>query len=107
MGKAKPNSVATHNGDILTIRNWVKIGVGINNANTMEGESFYAVRIGMLGAVIVHREIDEDRCVIVEIGNHEGDKSVRRKVWIGSIVLSEPAPLLDYFMDNIIKEGWI
>lgn len=91
----------------LTIANWDKIGEGINNANTMEGESFYAIRIGSLGAVIVHREIDSEDCVTVEVGNYEGDKEESGKVWIGSQTLQNPAELLDRFMSVLTEKGWI
>jgi hypothetical protein len=73
----------------------------------MEGESFYSIRIGSLGAVIVHREIDADHCVIVEVSNYEGDKSEDGKVWIGSVTLQHPIQLLDRFMDVLTERGWI
>jgi hypothetical protein len=91
----------------LTIANWDKIAVGVDRANTMEGESFYAIRIGSLGAVIVHREIDDEECVIVEVSNNEGDKSENGKVWIGSQTLENPAELLDRFMNVLTERGWI
>ena len=91
----------------LTIANWDKIGVGVDRADTMEGESFYAIRIGSLGAVIVHREIDDEECVIVEVSNNEGDKSENGKVWIGSQTLENPAELLDRFMNVLTERGWI
>ncbi len=76
MGKTKlrtmgnNNVTSSYNGvRRLTIANWDKIAEGVDRANTMEGESFYSIRIGSLGAVIVHREIDADHCVIVEVSN--------------------------------------
>jgi hypothetical protein len=92
---------------MLTIQNWDKISEGVNNSNTIEAKSFYAIRIGSLGAVIVHREIGEDDCVVVEVSNNLGDKTKDIKVWIGSVVFSEPAQLLDLFMERIIEYGWI
>ena len=114
MGKAKLSTMGTNNpsGSIgshrrLTIANWDKIAVGVDRANTMEGESFYAIRIGSLGAVIVHREIDADHCVIVEVSNNEGDKTEEGRVWIGSVTLQHPIQLLDRFMDVLTERGWI
>jgi hypothetical protein len=114
MGKTKLNTMGTNNpsGSIgshrrLTIANWDKIGVGVDRADTMEGESFYAIRIGSLGAVIVHREIDADHCVVVEVSNNEGDKEESGKVWIGSQTLQNPAELLDRFMNVLTERGWI
>ena len=72
MGKKKLNTMGTNNTRLLTIHNWDKIGVGVDRANVMEGESFYAIRIGSLGAVIVHREIDDEECVIVEVSIMRG-----------------------------------
>ena len=94
-------------GRRLTITNWDKIGEGVNNANTMEGESFYAIRIGSLGAVLVHREIGEDDTVFVEVSNNEGDKTESGKVWIGSQTLQSPEELLDRFMTVLTERGWI
>lgn len=91
----------------LTIANWDKIAVGVDRADTMEGATFYSVRIGSLGAVIVHREIDDEECVIVEVSNNEGDKSENGKVWIGSQTLENPAELLDRFMNVLTERGWI
>ena len=91
----------------LTIANWDKIGEGVDRANTMEGESFYAIRIGSLGAVIVHREIDSEDTVFVEVSNNEGDKTESGKVWIGSQTLQNPAELLDRFMTVLTERGWI
>lgn len=107
MGKTKLNRMGNTNTRYLTIRNWDRIGEGIQNANTMEGESFYAIRIGKLGAVIVHREIDEEDCVIVEVSNYEGDKEESGSVWIGSQTLKHPAELLDRFMSVLTERGWI
>jgi hypothetical protein len=107
MGKKKLNTMGTNNTRLLTIHNWDKIGVGVDRANVMEGESFYAIRIGSLGAVIVHREIDDEECVIVEVSNNEGDKSESGKVWIGSQTLENPAELLDRFMNVLTERGWI
>jgi hypothetical protein len=113
MGKTKLSTMGTNNGSgsnsprRLTIHNWDKIGVGIDRADTMEGESFYSIRIGSLGAVIVHREIDADHCVIVEVSNNEGDKEESGKVWIGSQTLQNPAELLDRFMNVLTERGWI
>lgn len=105
---ANNHSTGSLNGNRrLTITNWDKIGEGIQNANTMEGESFYAIRIGSLGAVIVHREIDSEDCVNVEVGNYEGDKEESGKVWIGSQTLQSPEELLDRFMTVITEKGWI
>ena len=107
MGKKKLNTMGTNNPRLLTIHNWDKIGVGVDRANVMEGESFYAIRIGSLGAVIVHREIDDEECVIVEVSNNEGDKEESGKVWIGSQTLQNPAELLDRFMNVLTERGWI
>jgi len=114
MGKTKlstmgnNNVTSSYNGvRRLTIANWDKIGEGVDRANTMEGESFYSIRIGSLGAVIVHREIDADHCVIVEVSNNEGDKEESGKVWIGSQTLQNPAELLDRFMNVLTERGWI
>jgi hypothetical protein len=114
MGKTKLSTMGTNNGSgsnsigrRLTIANWDKIGVGVDRANVMEGESFYAIRIGSLGAVIVHREIDADHCVVVEVSNNEGDKEESGKVWIGSQTLQNPAELLDRFMNVLTERGWI
>jgi hypothetical protein len=107
MGKTKLNTMGTNNTRLLTIHNWDKIGVGVDRADTMEGESFYSIRIGSLGAVIVHREIDADHCVIVEVSNYEGDKEESGKVWIGSQTLQNPAELLDRFMNVLTERGWI
>ena len=114
MGKTKLSTMGTNNGigsnsnnRRLTIANWDKIAIGVDRANTMEGESFYAIRIGSLGAVIVHREIDDEECVIVEVSNNEGDKSENGKVWIGSQTLENPAELLDRFMNVLTERGWI
>ena len=114
MGKTKLSTMGTNNpsGSIgshrrLTIANWDKIAVGVDRAGTMEAESFYAIRIGSLGAVIVHREIDDEECVIVEVSNNEGDKSENGKVWIGSQTLENPAELLDRFMNVLTERGWI
>ena len=102
------NVTSSYNGvRRLTIANWDKIGEGVDRANTMEGESFYSIRIGSLGAVIVHREIDADHCVIVEVSNNEGDKEESGKVWIGSQTLQNPAELLDRFMNVLTERGWI
>ena len=94
-------------GRRLTITNWDKIGEGVDRANTMEAESFYAVRIGSLGAIIVHREIDDEGRVLVEVSNNEGDKTESGKVWIGSVTLHQPVQLLDRFMDVLTERGWI
>jgi hypothetical protein len=94
-------------GRRLTIRNWDKIAEGVDRANTMEAESFYAVRIGSLGAIIVHREIDDEGRVLVEVSNNEGDKTESGKVWIGSVTLHQPVQLLDRFMDVLTERGWI
>lgn len=91
----------------LTITNWDKIGEGILHANVMEAESFYAVRIGRLGGVIVHREIDEESIVVVEISDESGNRVREIRVWIGSVVFSNPAQLLELFMDRITEWGWI
>ena len=114
MGKAKlstmgsNHSTGSYNGvRRLTIANWDKIAEGVDRAHTMEGESFYSVRIGSLGSVIVHREIDAKDCVIVEVSNYEGDKSEDGRVWIGSVTLQNPIQLLDRFMDVITERGWI
>ena len=111
MGKAKHaplgGNTNTNTNRKLTISNWDKIAEGVDRAYTMEAESFYSVRIGSLGAVIVHREIDSDGCVIVEVSNYEGDKEESGKVWIGSVTLSHPVQLLDRFMDVITERGWI
>ena len=107
MGKTKLSTMGTNNTRLLTIHNWDKIGVGVDRANVMEGESFYSIRIGSLGAVIVHREIDDEECVIVEVSNNEGDKSENGKVWIGSQTLENPAELLDRFMNVLTERGWI
>jgi hypothetical protein len=107
MGKTKLSTMGTNNPRLLTIHNWDKIAEGVDRANTMEGESFYAIRIGSLGAVIVHREIDDEECVIVEVSNNEGDKSENGKVWIGSQTLENPMELLDRFMNVITERGWI
>ena len=109
MGKAKhvPMGGNTNTNRKLTISNWDKIGEGVDRAYTMEAESFYSVRIGSLGAVIVHREIDADHCVIVEVSNNEGDKEESGKVWIGSQTLQTPAELLDRFMNVLTERGWI
>lgn len=114
MGKAKhaplgggytPNTTTKRK---FTIHNWDKIGEGITNSSTMEGETLYALRIGILGGLIVHREIDEEsNTVIVEISNDKGDETKDIKVWIGSVVFSEPAQLLDLFMEKIIEYDWI
>ena len=101
------SSGSNSNNRRLTIANWDKIAVGVDRADTMEGESFYAIRIGSLGAVIVHREIDADQCVIVEVSNNEGDKEESGKVWIGSQTLQNPAELLDRFMNVLTERGWI
>ena len=102
------HSTGSYNGvRRLTINNWDKIAEGVDRAYTMEGESFYSVRIGSLGAVIVHREIDEKDCVSVEVSNYEGDKSEDGRVWIGSVTLQNPIQLLDRFMDVITERGWI
>jgi hypothetical protein len=107
MGKTKLSTMGTNNTRLLTIHNWDKIAVGVDRADTMEGESFYSIRIGSLGAVIVHREIDADHCVIVEVSNYEGDKEESGKVWIGSQTLQNPAELLDRFMNVLTERGWI
>jgi hypothetical protein len=114
MGKTKLSTMGTNNGSgsnysgrRLTIANWDKIAVGVDRANTMEGESFYAIRIGSLGAVIVHREIDADHCVVVEVSNEKGDEIEEGKVWIGSQTLQNPAELLDRFMNVLTERGWI
>ena len=107
MGKKKLNTMGTNNTRLLTIRNWDKIGEGVDRANVMEGESFYSIRIGSLGAVIVHREIDDEDRVIVEVSNNEGDKEESGKVWIGSQTLQTPAELLDRFMNVLTERGWI
>ena len=114
MGKTKLSTMGTNNGSgsyngvrRLTINNWDKIAEGVDRAHTMEGESFYSVRIGSLGAVIVHREIDAKDCVSVEVSNNEGDKTEDGKVWIGSVTLQHPIQLLDRFMDVLTERGWI
>jgi hypothetical protein len=107
MGKKKLNTMGTNNTRLLTIHNWDKIGEGVDRANVMEGESFYSIRIGSLGAVIVHREIDDEDRVIVEVSNNEGDKEESGKVWIGSQTLQTPAELLDRFMNVLTERGWI
>jgi hypothetical protein len=114
MGKKKLSTMGTNNGSgsnsssrRLTIANWDKISVGVDRADTMEGESFYSIRIGSLGAVIVHREIDAMDCVLVEVSNNEGDSSECGKVWIGSQTLETPAELLDRFMNVLTERGWI
>jgi hypothetical protein len=111
MGKAKHaplgGNTNTNTTRLLTIHNWDKIAVGVDRANVMEGESFYSIRIGSLGAIIVHREIDEEGRVIVEVSNNEGDLSESGKVWIGSVTLQNPIQLLDRFMDVITERGWI
>jgi hypothetical protein len=111
MGKAKHVPLGGNNNTNtnrkLTISNWDKIGEGVDRAYTMEAESFYSVRIGSLGAVIVHREIDADGCVIVEVSNYEGDKEESGKVWVGSVTLSNPVQLLDRFMNVLTERGWI
>ena len=114
MGKTKLSTMGTNNpsgsignGRRLTIANWDKIAVGVDRAGTMEGESFYAIRIGSLGAVIVHREIDADHCVVVEVSNEKGDEIEEGKVWIGSQTLQNPAELLDRFMNVLTERGWI
>ena len=111
MGKAKHAPLGGNTNinttRLLTIHNWDKIAEGVDRAYTMEGATFYSVRIGSLGAVIVHREIDSDGCVIVEVSNYEGDKEESGKVWIGSVTLSHPVQLLDRFMDVITERGWI
>ena len=99
--------MGSNNTRLLTIHNWDKIAEGVDRADTMEGESFYSIRIGSLGAVIVHREIDADHCVIVEVSNYEGDKEESGKVWIGSQTLQNPAELLDRFMNVLTERGWI
>ena len=111
MGKTKHaplgGNTNTNTTRLLTIHNWDKIAEGVDRAHTMEGESFYSVRIGSLGAVIVHREIDEKDCVSVEVSNNEGDKSEIGTVWIGSVTLQHPIQLLDRFMDVLTERGWI
>jgi len=107
MGKTKLSTMGSNNTRLLTIHNWDKIAEGVDRADTMEGESFYSIRIGSLGAVIVHREIDADHCVIVEVSNYEGDKEESGKVWIGSQTLQNPAELLDRFMNVLTERGWI
>ena len=107
MGKKKLNTMGTNNTRLLTIHNWDKIAIGVDRANTMDGESFYAIRIGSLGAVIVHREIDADHCVVVEVSNEKGDEIEEGKVWIGSQTLQTPAELLDRFMNVLTERGWI
>jgi hypothetical protein len=114
MGKTKLSTMGSNNPTgsnssdrRLTIANWGKIGVGVDRADTMEAESFYSIRIGSLGAVIVHREIDAKDCVLVEVSNNEGDSSECGKVWIGSQTLENPAELLDRFMNVLTERGWI
>jgi hypothetical protein len=99
--------MGTNNPRLLTIHNWDKIAEGVDRANTMEAESFYAIRIGSLGAVIVHREIDDEDRVIVEISNEKGDEIEEGRVWIGSQTLQNPAELLDRFMNVLTERGWI
>ena len=107
MGKTKLSTMGTNNPRLLTIHNWDKIAEGVDRANTMEAESFYAIRIGSLGAVIVHREIDDEDRVIVEISNEKGDEIEEGRVWIGSQTLQNPAELLDRFMNVLTERGWI
>ena len=111
MGKAKLSTMGGNNGNgttrLLTIHNWDKIAEGVDRAYTMEGESFYSIRIGSLGSVIVHREIDAKDCVSVEVSNNEGDKTEEGRVWIGSVTLQHPIQLLDRFMDVLTERGWI
>jgi hypothetical protein len=107
MGKTKLSTMGTNNTRLLTIHNWDKISIGVENANTMEAESFYAVRIGRLGAVIVHREIDSEDTVIVEISDETGNRVRDVRVWIGSVVFSNPVGLLELFMDRLTEWGWI
>lgn len=107
MGKTKLSTMGTNNPRLLTIHNWDKIAEGVDRANTMEAESFYAIRIGSLGAVIVHREIDDEDRVIVEISNEKGDEIEEGRVWIGSQTLQTPAELLDRFMNVLTERGWI
>ena len=91
----------------FTIHNWDKIGNGIHNSNVMEGESFYSMRIGSLGTVIVHREIDEESRVVVEITNNRDTEQTESKVWVGSVAFQSPADLLDIFTDVLLSKGWI
>lgn len=111
MGKAKHAPLGGNNRvnttRLFTILNWDKIGEGIQNANTMEGETFYAIRIGRLGGVVVHREIWEEDIVVVEISDAEGNRTKDIRVWIGSVVFSKPEQLLELFMDKITEWGWI
>lgn len=111
MGKAKHAPLGGNTNinttRLLTIHNWDKIAEGVDRAYTMEGESFYSIRIGSLGSVIVHREIDAKDCVIVEVSNYEGDQSEDGRVWIGSVTLQNPMELLNRFMDVITERGWI
>ncbi len=107
MGKTKLSTMGTNNTRLLTILNWDKISIGVENANTMEAESFYAIRIGRLGTIIVHREIDADHCVIVEISDETGNKVRDVRVWIGSVVFSNPVGLLELFMDRLTEWGWL
>jgi hypothetical protein len=114
MGKTKLSTMGSNhptgsnsNNRRLTIANWDKIAEGVDRANVMEGESFYAIRIGSLGAVIVHREIGEDHCGVVEVSNDKGDEIEEGRVWIGSVTLQNPIELLDRFMNVITEKGWI
>jgi hypothetical protein len=114
MGKTKLSTMGSNNDTgsnginrRLTIANWDKIAVGIDRVDTLEAESFYAVRIGSLGAVIVHREIDVDHCVVVEVSNNKGDEVQQGRVWIGSVTLQNPIELLDRFMNVLTEKGWI
>jgi len=107
MGKKKLNTMGTNNPRLLTIHNWDKIGEGIHNSNVMEGESFYSMRVGSLGTVIVHREIDEESRVVVEISNNRDTEQTESKVWVGSVAFQSPADLLDIFTDVLLSKGWI
>jgi hypothetical protein len=73
----------------------------------MEAESFYAVRIGRLGAMLIHREIDEESRVTIEISNNGDTEQVSHKVWIGSVAFDSPAELLDIFTNVLMRNGWI
>lgn len=111
MGKAKHPPMGgyyTPNlNRLFTILNWDKIGEGINNANVTESHSFYAVRIGSLGGMIIHREIDEESRVTIEITNKDDTEQVEHKVWIGSIAFQSPEELLDIFTNVLLSKGWI
>lgn len=91
----------------FTIQNWEKIGIGLKRSHCHQTQSIYYLSIGSLGAITLHREIDSQHRVTIEIANKDGSHTVSNKVWIGSVVFNSPAELLDIFTGVILSNKWV